>query len=81
MILSLLPGWGKTMSMRKGDIYVDLMYPTPARCQLSAGEHAPLPTTNNPCLLGKYLVPGKGPYIFSPLFPSMTQGHACHHWL
>lgn len=47
---------------------------TPDSCQLS-GEHAPLPTTDNPGLLGKYLVPGKGPrhlLSFGPINDTRT---------
>ena len=32
---------------------------TPDGCQLSAGDHALLPTIHNPYLLSRYLVPSK----------------------
>lgn len=66
------------MSMRKGGYlcgsHVSHTVYTPDSCQLS-GEHAPLPTTDNPCLLGKYLVPGKGPLhllSFGPINDTRT---------
>lgn len=79
MILSPLTSWGKKMSMHKGGYlcgsHVSHKLYTPASCQLFASEHAPLPTTNNPYLLGKCLVPGKGPQhllSFGPINDTKT---------